>query len=244
MFDERVTGLHKRSRHSYKSVNMCEGGNRMRWYTSSLRAILAGIYVAMGCVSFVCAENQILGSFLFSVGLFAIAVFNLPLFTGRVYRVVIAPSERTFVVFFELVVTWFANYFGVYLVTTFLRVVRHSDAMIDTCARIANHRLHDGPVGLFILGLGCNLILYLAFRAYRERQDLVGAITMLLLAWLSVVCKLEHSLADGFFLIMMRTTLAERVKVLLPVALGNGVGAIVPALLIGRPQKRSDNIVG
>lgn len=47
------------------------------------KSLLAGLSIGVGCFIFLSCNNPILGALLFSVGLSAVVVFNLNLFTGR-----------------------------------------------------------------------------------------------------------------------------------------------------------------
>ena len=210
----------------------------MGMITKGLRAVLAGVYVSIGCIAYVRASNVIFGMLMFSACMAAIAMFNLPLFTGRVYRVVIVPSNRVFRTVFELAIMWFCNFLGCYVVSKCLILVRYVSIVEKRCIEISIHRIADGPLGLFILGLGCNMVLYLAFRASRDRDDLVGTLMIMLASMVYIDCGFEHSIADAFFMMMGHLTFPDRFQVLLPVALGNGVGAVIPALILDRQYER------
>ena len=199
-----------------------------------LRAMLAGIYISIGCVAYVRSTDPIIGSLLFSIALVTINIFDLPLFTGRVYRIVAAPQDRIMHVFLNLVAMWFCNFAGCYLAALVLRPIRYYDRMVEACASISYHRIMDGPVGLFMLGLGCNMLIYVSSRSYRERHDTVGTIMIVLSTMMFIICGFEHSIAMAFIMIMGNTSITQRILVLTPITLGNGIGAVIPALIMDR----------
>lgn len=49
-----------------------------------LKAILAGICISIGDSVFLSVENTVIGSFLFSIGLFCVCCGGLNLYTGKV----------------------------------------------------------------------------------------------------------------------------------------------------------------
>ena len=50
-------------------------------FAEFLKSILAGIMISIGCMVFLSCENKYIGSFLFSIGLITVVVFDLNLYT-------------------------------------------------------------------------------------------------------------------------------------------------------------------
>lgn len=48
------------------------------------RSIAAGVCIGIGCIAYLSVDNRYVGAFLFSIGLMAVCVFRLNLFTGKV----------------------------------------------------------------------------------------------------------------------------------------------------------------
>lgn len=52
--------------------------------TAFKKAVLAGVFIGIGCTVYLYMENKYLASFLFGLGLFTIINFKLNLFTGKI----------------------------------------------------------------------------------------------------------------------------------------------------------------
>ena len=198
------------------------------------RAILAGIYVSIGCIGYIRSDSPVIGAFMFSIGLLVICMFHLYLFTCQVHRVVYSQPNALKRIIRNLVLMWFGNFAGCWFSVLLIRLTRYRGAMEEICREIVRNKIQDGPSGLFVLGVGCNILIYTAVHAYKNEDSVIGALAVVLSVMAFVSCGFEHSIADAFILIMANAGFMERIHVLLPVALGNSVGGIIPALVLER----------
>ena len=82
--------------------------------------IIAGIGIGIGGTVYLSVENGIIGAFLFGIGLLAVVVFKLQLFTGKIgYLVVNKPSYLI-----ELALTWIGNFIGTFIVGNIIQYTR------------------------------------------------------------------------------------------------------------------------
>ena len=200
----------------------------------ALYGLLAGNLISIGGVAYLRSPSPIIGTFLFSIGLMAICLFNLNLFTGKVSNIVKVPSEEVLPSIMDLLLMWFENFFGCWITVVLLRATRYAHQLEAAAAELVAPKIIDGPMGLFILGLLCNILIYTATRGYRNDNRLAGSIAVVLSVMVFITCGFEHSIADAFYMIMARSSFYERASVLFPVALGNSVGGILPALILDR----------
>ena len=68
-------------------------------------AIIAGMLIGMGGTVYLSQSNAVIGSFLFSIGLYTILVFQLHLYTGKIGY---TPFQKP-VYIIELLITWFGT---------------------------------------------------------------------------------------------------------------------------------------
>ena len=54
-----------------------------------IRGIYAGLMIGIGGTIFLSVDNKIMGSFLFSIGLLMICMYNMNLYTGKIGYVVV-----------------------------------------------------------------------------------------------------------------------------------------------------------
>ena len=110
-------------------------------------SVLAGMAIAVGCVVFLSVENAVIGSVLFSVGLLTVLVFKLNLFTGKApYMCKNKPAYWGFVA-----LVWLGNFVGMAISSTLVRFTRVYDKIIDRCTTVAQTKIDDDLLSLFIL---------------------------------------------------------------------------------------------
>ncbi|SNT28506.1 Putative transposase, partial [Anaerovirgula multivorans] len=71
-----------------------------------IKAIMGGIAISMGGIIYLTLENHIVGSLLFSIGLFTIYTFGLHLYTGKICYIM---SEKP-VYLFTVLTVYIGNY--------------------------------------------------------------------------------------------------------------------------------------
>ena len=82
-----------------------------------VKSILAGIMIGIGATAYLSSNNKIVGSILFSIGLFIIVTKELNLFTGKVGYIV--NNNLSYIK--EVFITLIGNAIGTYLVGLILR---------------------------------------------------------------------------------------------------------------------------
>ena len=89
----------------------------MKTFVSS---VLAGISIGLGGLVFLSVENRVVGSALFTIGLFVVCTFGLHLFTGKVCYVL--ENDRAFALSLPLI--WLGNLCGTGLTALCVRLSR------------------------------------------------------------------------------------------------------------------------
>ena len=90
-----------------------------------LNAVLSGIMISVGGAVYLMCENKIIGSFLFSFGLFTIVQREFALYTGKVGYI----PENAPVYIIEVLVTLIGNIAGTALTAIMLQNTRFSQAI-------------------------------------------------------------------------------------------------------------------
>ena len=212
----------------------------MQFVSRLLRSVLAGVYIGAGCSAYIITaygflENKSLAAILFSFGIFAISYCNLDLFTSRLSMLVTRPPEKLLGTTLYLFNVWFGNFLGCYISAWCMNKTRYSELIHEACHRISVNHINDTPAGLFVAGVGCTIMLYMALRIYHENKTSVYGMIGLIIASLAFICAgFEHTIAAGFFMILGDCTFPERFSALFPIALGNTIGALIPAAIIER----------
>lgn len=192
-------------------------------------ATLAGILIGISAVLTLSVTDKVVGAFLFSVGIYAIAVNKLNLFTGRVGYVINEKDKSAYGKY--LCITWIGNIFGVFL-AAFFGVWKKIFVIENTISPIISGRsmmLITNPENLFFLAVFCGLLMYIAEDGYKKTEN-PAIIVLPTMAF--ILAGFEHSIADMFYvfaavLTKKQITFATAIGILFLVTLGNIVGAIL-----------------
>lgn len=185
-------------------------------------AVLAGIAISLGCVVFLSIENKIIGSLLFSVGLLTILAFRLNLFTGKAPY--ICENKISYLAFTGLV--WLGNFVGTTLSAVIIRYTRIYNNIIDRCTTIANAKTSDSLISLFILGLFCGMLMYIAVDTFNKQsldKNFSATAQTILCVSVFILSNFEHSIADMFYFILA-LPIEQWLLPLIVITFGNVVG--------------------
>lgn len=176
-------------------------------------SILAGFLIGIGDIALMSCDNKYVGAFLFSVALMSIIYFQLPLFTGRVGRMI---RDRTYVECLRILIM---NVVGATLAIwcyTLMTPDNHKNVIT-----VANNKFNRGYLTLFIAGILCNVLIHVAVSAKQSVITILCVMTFIL-------CGFEHSIADAGYIFVNWNYLMPW----LVVVAGNTVGAILTFYLL------------
>lgn len=190
-----------------------------------LLAILAGASIAIGGAIYLAVENKVVGAVFFSVGLFTVCTKGLNLFTGK--AVYIFDNKPLFLL--DLAVIWVGNLLGAWGVAALLSLTRQADKLRETASALAETKAGDGLLSMFILGIFCNICIYIAVDSYGKNSHELGKYVGIVFGVTAfILAGFEHSVADMFYFAMAGRLFEGQVLVcLLVVSLGNVVGGVV-----------------
>ena len=205
-----------------------------------LLAILAGMSISIGCIAFLSSGNKIAGALFFTVGLFMVCNFKFNLFTGKVcYSLENKPNY-----ILKLLVIWIGNFCGALIMAGLCHATRLTGLM-DSAQILVNVKLADNVGSLFVLGIFCNIMIYLAVHGYAKFDNALAKFMALLFGVsIFVLCGFEHCVADMFYFVFVRAWSWEMIGKLVMITLGNIVGGLfIPAMtrLIEYLKAKTDN---
>lgn len=191
-------------------------------------AVLAGACVGLGGIVFLSLESKILGALFFAVGLFTICTFKLHLFTGKVCYVFENNAEYAL----QLPLIWLGNLLGTFLTAQTALLTRYGTSVSEKAAALCEAKLNDSFLSLFLLGLLCNILIYIAVEGYlRNPHELGKYLSILFGVTVFILSGTEHSVADMFYLSAGRMWSAKALGCVLTVTLGNACGGVLMPLL-------------
>ena len=158
-------------------------------------AVLAGIVIGLGGLVFLSLDSKVLGSLFFTVGLFTICTRQLHLFTGKVCYVFENPPAYAAM----LPVIWLGNFTGTWLLAKAVSFTRLA-SLSQKAAILCEAKQQDSLLSLFLLGVFCNILIFIAVDGYKENPHTVGKYLALFFGvTVFILAGTEHCVADMFY---------------------------------------------
>lgn len=212
----------------------------MKYLNNFVLAVLAGVSISIGGAVFLSLDNKVLGAVFFCVGLFMVCTLGLNLFTGKVCAL---PNQPTPAYLGFLGLVWLGNLAGAELTALLLRATRVGAAMAEKAAGMAAAKTGDSLPSLFILGIFCNILIYLAVESYQKNPHPIGKYLGLMFGvTVFILAGFEHCVADMFYFAMAGAWDLRTLLCLVVITLGNGVGGVLFPLCFKLRDKVAANV--
>lgn len=182
-------------------------------------SILAGTAISLGGFCFLSVDNKLVGSILFSIGLFLVCTKGYNLYTGKVCYCKNKENIK------DLLVIILGNYLGTNILALLLKCTRYASSLSLKANSIIETKLSDNLLSIFVLAILCNIFIYIAVDGYKTGKDLISKYLSI---FFGVVCFImtgtEHVVADMFYFATAGNYSLEAFLILLVVFLGNTIG--------------------
>ncbi len=210
-------------------------------FVSLYKGILAGLAIGLGGFLFILATcyiqnelGKILGSILFSIGLFTVCTFGLHLFTGRVGQVFEEKKNKDF--YFSLVSMLIGNAIGAFSLGLLCYLIFKDTEMYTRANAVASLRLgfdtYQNYISCFLKSLLCGMCVYLAVKSFNlNRLKPVGIFLLIFFVFVFVYCGFEHCIANMFYFGFAKAFTIYTLVDLLLCILGNIIGTLPPVLM-------------
>lgn len=185
-------------------------------------SVLAGIMIALGSVVYCkCLPDKILGSFLFSLGLLTVIAQDYKLYTGKIGYVKWQKES-----IFNLIRILIGNVIGVWILTKIMSYTRIYPEIMENANMLMAGKAEDSLLSLFILGIGCGIMMFLAVDNYRIQDR--KPIYVILPIMFFILCGFEHCIADaGYFFLSDVQMSLDMLYRFLVIVCGNTVGSVI-----------------
>jgi len=197
-----------------------------------LRAVLAGMSIAIGGTAFLMTSDPIVGALLFAVGLFCVCVFGFNLFTGKVCYALDPPADgngrldRAYLA--ALPVIWLGNLTGAVGTGLLESLTRFGPQMAERAATVSAAKIGQSPLSAFVLAVLCNVMIYVAVEGYKKIPDAVGKyLAVLFGVVVFIVCGFEHCVANMYYFTVGGAWSLKAAGYLLLMTAGNAVGGLL-----------------
>ena len=207
----------------------------MNYGKTFIGAVLAGIAIGLGGLVFLSVDNKVIGSFLFTIGLFTVCTMGFNLFTGKVCYTF--QNDTAYKI--GLPVIWLGNLAGTGLTAGCAWMTRVAPAVSEKAMGLCQTKLGDSYASLFFLGILCNIFIYIGVEGYKSNPHEFGKYLALVFGvMVFILCGTEHCVADMFYFWMAGAWSGQAVVRLLVITLGNAVGGVLLPLLRGLQNKK------
>lgn len=185
------------------------------------KAVLAGIAIAIGGIIYLSVENKIIGALLFTVGLYAIVLNGLFLYTGKVGYLVVEKDKKEYLLI--LLTTWLGNLVGT-AIGAFAFLNTRNALVTQNVDIICEAKLDDTPLSIFILAVFCGFLMYIAVDGFKEKGN---PIILFMGVSVFILCGFEHCIANMFYFSLAGAWSGKAFLYLLIMTIGNSVGGIL-----------------
>lgn len=195
----------------------------MKSVKTFVSAVLGGACIGFGGTAFLSLDSKVLGALFFTVGLFVICTFGLNLFTGKVCYVF--QKNRAYA--WNIPLIWLGNLVGTGVVAVMMQMTRNA-SIADKAAALCQVKLEDSLLSLFILGVLCNIFIYIGVEGFNHNPHELGKYLSLFFGvMVFILCGFEHCIADMFYFSMAGAWSSSAVVRLFVITMGNAVGGII-----------------
>ena len=198
-----------------------------------LKAFAAGVFISVGGAVFLSCESRYLGALLFAVGLFVICTMGLLLFTGKVCYV----FENDLGYALSLILIWLGNLAGCTVSAALFRMTRIA-GIAEKAAGMCETKLAETPASVFILGIFCNILIWIAVEGYKKNPHELGKYLAIVFGVVVfIVSGFEHCVANMFYFAVAGQLGGQAFTFLAVNTLGNAVGGVFMPLLLAACKK-------
>lgn len=188
------------------------------------KSFLAGIMIAIGGTVFLSIENKVIGASLFSIGLFGVLIYNLNLYTGKIGYLI---TNLNLKYIKELIITLIGNFIGACGVGFILRYTRIYDKIYEKSLILANTKLNDNILSIFILSIFCGLLMYYAVNGFKKQTDFGKYLVVYLGVTVFILCGFEHCIANMYYFSVADIWSLKTLGYTGIMVLGNSIGSFI-----------------
>ena len=180
--------------------------------------------IAIGGTVFLSIENKVIGASLFSIGLFGVLIYNLNLYTGKIGYLI---TNFNLKYIKELIITLIGNFIGACSVGFILRYTRIYDKIYEKSLMLANTKLNDNILSIFILSIFCGLLMYYAVNGFKKQTDFGKYLVVYLGVAVFILGGFEHCIANMYYFSVADIWSLKTLGYTGIMVLGNSLGSFI-----------------
>ena len=202
-----------------------------------IKSLFGGMYISITSIAYLMTPNPLIGSVLFSLGLFAILGTGCNLFTGYVGYLGVQKTKDDFLLYAKRsLFVWLFNFIGAIITSQIVRQTVVYDLIEMKLDSLVTNKLCLNPFEMILLGVMCGILMYTAIDTfkYSYNSDITKTIVVVLCVVVFLTCKFEHCVANmayvGFGI--SQENIPRSMLLMLCTSIGNTIGCcLVPRFL-------------
>lgn len=208
-------------------------------FATFVYAVLGGISIGLGGTVFLrlkdaFAGGNVVGAILFMIGLFVICTRGYNLYTGKVCYVF--NNKPNYLITVGII--WIGNLIGCMAIAgaEHLTSLCGTESGINIAAQgLVDAKMNASYLSLFVLGIICNIFIYLAVNGYANNPHQLGKYMAIFLGVsIFILAGTEHSIADMYYWALsgrLYSDFGGSILRIIVISLGNAVGGVLFPLL-------------
>lgn len=206
----------------------------MNYSKTLLTAVLAGFCIGLGGMIYLSIDDKVVGSALFSIGLFVVLTMKLSLFTGKICYVIDGDKINNII---NVIITWLGNFVGSLILSLMIRNTRAGAGISERAIALCQVKLDDSYLSLFLLGFLCNIFIFIAVDEFKKNEHITGKYVAIFLGVMGfIIAGTEHCVADMFYINVAGAYSVEMIVRLVIITAGNTLGGICSNYFIKKIQ--------
>ena len=216
-----------------------------------LKGILAGLSIGLGGFLYILMTHfvegelgKILGSILFSIGLFLVCTFSLSLYTGKVGLIYEKRQDKIF--YISLPVMLLGNALGAFSLGYLCFAIFKDNADIMTtvnnvCSIRTTLNNYNDYLSCIVKSILCGLCVYLAVKCFNlNRLKPLGISLLVFFVFLFVYCGFQHCIANMFYFGFGNHINLNMFINLILVIIFNSIGPVIGVAIFKLFNKKED----
>ena len=191
-----------------------------------LSGLLGGIAFALGSTAFLSLSNKMVGSAIFTVGMFIIFAYGFGFYTSKIGYSLKKTMEQNL----NLIPIWFGNIIGAILTGGLLMLTREdvSNMLYSRANQICIAKINDNPFSIIILSVFCGILMFVVTDNFKNAKNAAQKYLSLFLgSMVFLLCGFEHFVSNAFFFTVSGALSLKAIWYLILMTLGNSLGALV-----------------
>lgn len=185
--------------------------------------IIAGALVGIGGTVYLASESKIIGSVLFTFGLFFVLVYQFKLYTGLI-GYALSNNKKANLALIPILI---GNWIGAMAVGFLLRLTRLLTILESKAITLTDTKLNDTWYSVLILAFFCGLLMYLAVNTYYKGKTELRLFGLVLAITVFALIGFEHSIANIYYYSFANVWSLKTVLYVIIAIIGNGLGSLL-----------------